>query len=76
MTREKAIKKVEAYLTAYLPIKQADEIDEILSALKAESCEDAVSLADVFEIMGNLLSIPYDFDRNITETDVKRLWMI
>jgi hypothetical protein len=37
---------------------------------KQELCEDAVSRASVFEIMGNLLSIPYDFDRNITEKDV------
>ena len=29
-----------------------------------------VEIADVYEIMGNLMSIPYDFDRNITEQDV------
>lgn len=43
---------------------------EDLEALEQEPCEDAVSVTSVFEIMGNLLSIPYDFDRNITEKDV------
>ena len=50
------------------------DFDEILSlaikGLDQEPCEDAVSRASVFEIMGNLLSIPYDFDRSITEKDV------
>lgn len=32
--------------------------------------EDAISKASVFEIMGNLMSIPYDLDRPITEKDV------
>jgi hypothetical protein len=33
-------------------------------------CDDCVSRAEVFEIMGNLMSIPYDFDRPINEDDV------
>lgn len=41
-----------------------------LETLEQEPCKDAVSVTSVFEIMGNLLSIPYDFDRNITEKDV------
>lgn len=32
--------------------------------------EELISRAEVFEIMGNLMSIPYDFDRQITEKDV------
>ena len=32
--------------------------------------EDAISKANVFEILGNLMSIPYDFDRQITGKDV------
>lgn len=36
----------------------------------AESCEDAVSRSSVFEIMGNLMSIPYDLDRPINKKDV------
>jgi hypothetical protein len=32
--------------------------------------DDAISKASVFEILGNLMSIPYDFDRQITEKDV------
>lgn len=54
--------------------KLRERMDEIcnlaIKALEQEPCEDAVSRASVFEIMGNLLSIPYDFDRNITEKDV------
>ena len=51
-----------------------DDMTEItikdLETLEQKPCEDAVSVTSVFEIMGNLLSIPYDFDRNITEKDV------
>lgn len=43
---------------------------EDLETLEQKPCEDAVSVASVFEIMGNLMSIPYDFDRSITEKDV------
>lgn len=46
------------------------ERDDILKLLEQEPCEDAVSKASVFEILGNLMSIPYDFDRQITEKDV------
>ena len=35
-----------------------------------ESCNDAISKSDVFETLGNLMSIPYDFDRPINEKDV------
>ena len=42
----------------------------VKDGLEQEPCEDAISLASVFEIMGNLMSIPYDFDRSITEKDV------
>lgn len=37
---------------------------------KKEPCEDAISKASVFEILGNLMSIPYDFDRPINKDDV------
>ena len=50
------------------PIKEA--LYEARKVLEQEPCKDAVSVTSVFEIMGNLLSIPYDFDRNITEKDV------
>lgn len=39
-------------------------------SINLKPCEDAVSKTGVFEIMGNLMSIPYDFDRQITEKDV------
>lgn len=42
----------------------------ILDYLEQEPCEDAISKSDVFEILGNLMSIPYDFDRPINEKDV------
>ena len=38
--------------------------------LEQEPCEDAVSRASVFEILGNLMSIPYDLDRPINKDDV------
>lgn len=46
------------------------DLVEFLSTLKQEPCEDAISRSSVFEIMGNLMSIPYDFDRPINEKDV------
>ena len=49
-----------------------DFYKSVIKALQTEHCGDVVSLADVFEIMGNLLSIPYDFDRRITEHDVSK----
>ena len=45
-------------------------IKEAIKALEKEPCEDAISKSDVFEILGNLMSIPYDFDRQINEKDV------
>ena len=45
-------------------------IKEAIKALEQEPCEDAISKSDVFEILGNLMSIPYDFDRQINEKDV------
>ena len=50
------------------PIKEA--LYEARKVLEQEPCKDAVSVTSVFEIMGNLLSIPYDFHRNITDKDV------
>jgi hypothetical protein len=34
MTSEEALKKVRGYLTDYLPLEDADEIDEIIEALE------------------------------------------
>ena len=50
--------------------EQKEWLRMAIKALEQEPCEDAVSVASVFEIMGNLMSIPYDFDRIITEKDV------
>ena len=50
------------------PIKEA--LYAARKVLEQEPCKDAVSVASVFEIMGDLMSIPYDFDRSITEKDV------
>ena len=44
--------------------------DMAIKALEQQSSDDCVSRAEVFEIMGNLMSIPYDFDRPIHEDDV------
>lgn len=50
--------------------KHVTALEMAIKELDQEPCEDAVSVTSVFEIMGNLLSIPYDFDRSITEKDV------
>ena len=75
MTREEAILWLNEEIRTWEnecqskhPIKEA--LYAARKALEQEPCEDAVSRASVFEIMGNLLSIPYDFDRSITEKDV------
>lgn len=82
MTREEAEKYAEnmTYREAIHNLKQAKsvpyrkatfiKVNELLKALEQKPCKDAVSVASVFEIMGNLMSIPYDFDRRITEKDV------
>ena len=62
MTREKIIQGL--YRGDSRAIKEAIKI------LEQEPCEDAISKASVFEILGNLMSIPYDFDRQINEKDV------
>ena len=62
MTREKIIQGL--YRGDSRAIKGA------IKALEQEPCEDAISKSDVFEILGNLMSIPYDFDRQINEKDV------
>ena len=45
-------------------------IKEAIKTLEKELCEDAISKASVFEILGNSMSIPYDFDRQLNEKDV------
>ena len=62
MTREKIIQGL------YRGDSRA--IKEAIKTLEKEPCEDAISKSDVFEILGNLMSIPYDFDRQINEKDV------
>ena len=62
MTREKIIQGL------YRGDSRA--IKEAIKVLEQETCEDAISKASVFEILGNLMSIPYDFDRQINEKDV------
>ena len=62
MTREKIIQGL------YKGDSRA--IKEAIKVLEQEPCEDAISKASVFEILGNLMSIPYDFDRQINEKDV------
>ena len=62
MTREKIIQGL------YRGDSRA--IKEAIKTLEKEPCEDAISKTSVFEILGNLMSIPYDFDRQINEKDV------
>lgn len=50
--------------------EHAEFIKLAIKALEQEPCEDAISRSSVFEIMGNLMSIPYDLDRPINKKDV------
>lgn len=51
--------------------KDLNEVLDLASkALEQPTSDDCVSRAEVFEIMGNLMSIPYDFDRPINKDDV------
>lgn len=72
MTREEAIKILDRddddMRKGYFCINDFLAIEALKSG---EPCENCVSRASVFEIIGNLLSIPYDFDRPINEDDVK-----
>ena len=82
MTREEAIEATERVkeiieeCTEYgnevccVTSNEADALNMAIKALEQEPCNDAVSKTSVFEIMGNLMSIPYDFDRPINEKDV------
>jgi hypothetical protein len=71
--REKAIDLLDN-MRGMIEDNQGNDYDFALKkgieALKQEPCEDAVSKASVFEILGNLMGIPYEFDRRITEKDV------
>lgn len=79
MTRKEIINEINCLLSeldngddavSYLTQNDVNWLKENIKALEQEPCKDAVSVASVFEIMGNLMSIPYDFDRSITEKDV------
>ena len=63
MTKEEALKKVKGYLTDYLPLEDADEIDEIIEALEQTS-EDCISRDDVFETYKVLYDV-FDDNPNI-----------
>lgn len=71
--REKAIDLLDNLL-GMVEDNQDNDYDKALKmgieSLRKEPCADAISKASVFEILGNLMSIPYDFDRRITEKDV------
>lgn len=76
MTREEAanIIKSECYACNLFNLdwttKVNTALDVAVESLEKEPCNDAISKSDVFETLGNLMSIPYDFDRPINEKDV------
>ena len=49
MTREEALKAVKGYLTDIIPRENYSEVEEIVSALEQEPCDDAVSREAVIE---------------------------
>lgn len=71
MTNEEALVKVRGYLTDYLPLDSADEIDEIIKALEQQTCEDCTSEEEVTDI---ILSIARNLEHicEVIKNDKKR----
>ena len=73
MTREEAIMELKQFSgTTQLKLSANfwEALNMAIKALEQEPCGDTISKASVFEILGNLMSIPYDFDRPINKDDV------
>ena len=76
MNREEREKAIDLFdnLLGMIDDNQGNDYDFALKkgieALEQQPCEDCISRTSVFEILGSLMSIPYDFDRRITEKDV------
>ena len=51
MTKKEALKKVRGYLTDYLPLEDANEIDEIIEALKSSSSDDCINKSEVLNLL-------------------------
>ena len=68
MTKEEALKKVKGYLTDYLPLEDADEIDEIIEALEQTS-DDCISRAKALEMLGDEPENWTDTEREIQEVN-------
>lgn len=76
LTKEEALKKVRGYLTDYLPLEDADEIDEIIEALEPsvtpsynsiktelKSCEECINREEAKKlIQGKIDDIPQNKD--------------
>ena len=70
MTREEAIRKVEGCLTDYFPIEDYGEVEEIIKALRQESCEDAISRKEAKKLAWDLeLETCYDNERVVEMLD-------
>lgn len=53
MTRDEALYKVKGYLTDIIPVENYSEVEEIINALKQESCEDCISRQDAIKTVCN-----------------------
>ena len=70
MTKEEAISKVEGYLTDYFPMEDYGEVEEIIKALRQESCEDAISRKEAKKLAWDLeLETCYDNERVVEMLD-------
>lgn len=69
ITKEEALKKVKGYLTDYLPLEDADEIDEIIEALNSQSSDDCISRAKALEMLGDEPENWTDTEREIQEVN-------
>ena len=70
MTKEEAIRKVEGCLTDYFPMEDYGEVEEIIKALRQESCEDAISRKEAKKLAWDLeLETCYDNERVVEMLD-------
>ena len=71
MTKEAAKRILYVYRAVNLvDASHREAFDMAIKTIEQQPCEDAVSLAQVFEILENLMGIPYELDRPINKDDV------
>lgn len=67
MTKEEALVKVRGYLTDYLPLDNADEIDEIIKALAQQPLENCISKEEVINAIHKTIYEFFDIADDVSE---------